>query len=84
MPVKKIADTETIESLRQNGSTVYYEKSVTKNMGDYNSAKVTVGITLPIKPTKEEIEYIKDTIEVADEIVTDEIENQVAELLDDK
>ena len=53
-------------------------------MGDYNSAKVTVGITLPIKPTKEEIEYIKDTIEVADEIVTDEIENQVAELLDDK
>ena len=84
MPVKKIADTETIESLRQNGATVYYEKSVTKNMGDYNSAQVTVGITLPIKPTKEEIEYIKDTIEVADEIVTDEIENQVAELLDDK
>lgn len=84
MPVKKIADTETIESLRQNGATVYYEKSVTKNMGDYNSAKVTVGITLPINPTKEEIEYIKDTIEVADEIVTDEIENQVAELLDDK
>ena len=84
MPVKKIADTETIESLRQNGATVYYEKSVTKNMGDYNSAKVTVGITLPIHPTKEEIEYIKDTIEVADEIVTDEIENQVAELLDDK
>ena len=36
------------------------------------------------KFTKEEIEYIKDTIEVADEIVTDEIENQVAELLDDK
>ena len=33
MPVKKIADTETIESLRQNGATVYYEKSVTKTWG---------------------------------------------------
>lgn len=76
--IKKITD-PTVE-LRDSGCTVYYEKSLTKNMGNYESAKVTVGVTLPINPTREEIAQIKTTIETADNIVTEELEVQLKEL----
>lgn len=73
-----------IKSLREGGSNVYYEKSVTKNLGNYESAKVTVGVTLPIKPTEEEVALIKETLEIGDEIVTNELEIQLKELVDTK
>jgi hypothetical protein len=73
-----------VEELRDKGCTIYYEKSVTKNMGNYESAKVTVGVTLPICPTKSEIAEIEETIEIGDEIVTKELEVQLKELLDAK
>lgn len=73
-----------IKSLREGCSNVYYEKSVTKNLGNYESAKVTVGVTLPIKPTKEEVALIKETLEIGDEIVTNELEIQLKELVDTK
>ena len=76
--IKKTVD-PTVE-LRDSGCTVYYETSLTKNMGNYESAKVTVGVTLPISPTKEEIVQIKSTIEMADSIVTEELEVQLKEL----
>lgn len=71
--------TDPVMELRDSGCTVYYEKSLTKNMGNYESAKVTVGVTLPISPTKEEIVQIKTTIEQADAIVTEELEVQLKE-----
>lgn len=74
----------TVVRLREGGNNIYYEKSVTKNMGNYESAKVTVGVTLPIKPTDEEVGLIKETIELGDEIVTSELEVQLKELMDDK
>lgn len=89
MPAKTkptIADVASplIKSLREGRSNVYYEKSVTKNLGNYESAKVTVGVTLPIKPTEEEVALIKETLEIGDEIVTNELEIQLKELVDTK
>lgn len=71
---------EVVNKLRECGSTVYYEKSITKNLGNYESTKLTVGVTLPIKPTKEEMELIKLTIEKADEAVTDELIKQLEDI----
>ena len=88
MPLKKKPEEEAspkvVESLRKGLNNVYYEKSITKNLGNYESAKVTVGITLPIDPTEEEVKLIKATIIRADEIVTDELETQLKELVEEK
>lgn len=73
-----------VANLRDGMNNVYYEKSVTKNLGNYESAKITVGVTLPIQPTNDEIALIKKTLEIGDEIVTNELEVQLKELLDDK
>ena len=76
-------DTEAVvKDLRDSGCTVYMEKSVTKNMGDYNSAKVTVGATLPINPTFDEIEQVKKTLVKASEILDEEIAVQVKEMME--
>lgn len=69
-------DTKTI-----GAGSVYIEKGVTKNMGDFNSARVTVAMTLPINYTPEELEEAKKTLKIVDEIVTDELESQVAAIL---
>lgn len=84
--LKKTAKTtdSVSSSLREGQSNVYYEKSVTKNMGNYESAKITVGVTLPISPTDEEVSLIKKTLEIGDKIVTEELEIQLKELIDDK
>lgn len=75
---------DVVKRLREGQNNIYYEKSVTKNLGNYESAKVTVGVTLPVKPTKDEIAVIKETLEVGDEIVTNELEIQLKELIEDK
>ena len=85
MPAKSVKESSTVvKSLREGGNNIYYEKSVTKNLGNYESAKITVGVTLPIEPTDEEIAVIKKTLEVGDEIVTSELEIQIKELIEDK
>ena len=81
----KVAKSDSVvKELRIGGNNVYYEKSVTKNLGNYESAKVTVGVTLPIEPTDEEVALIRKTLEVGDRIVTEELEIQLKELLDAK
>ena len=85
MPKPKVETTDSVvKDLRIGGCNIYYEKSVTKNLGNYESAKVTVGVTLPINPSDEEIAEIKKTIEIGDNIVTDELEIQLKELIDSK
>ena len=86
MPKKELkgVSSDIVTELREGRNNVYYEKSVTKNLGNYESAKITVGVTLPIKPTKEEIAAITETLEIGDEIVTKELEIQVKELIEDK
>lgn len=73
-----------VTTLRAGNCNVTYEKSLTKNLGNYESAKITVAVTLPIDPTPDEVAVIKKTLEVADSIVTDELEVQVKELLEAK
>lgn len=75
---------DAVKELREGNNSIYYEKSVTKNLGNYESAKVTVGVTLPIQPTDEEVALIRKTLEIGDEIVTNELEVQLKELIDDK
>lgn len=82
MPIKAKADAVT--SLRSGGCNIYYEKSVTKNLGNYESAKVTVGVTLPVNPTSDEVAEIRKTLEIGDKIVTDELEVQLKELIEAK
>ena len=82
--VDKTPISKLVTELREGRNNVYYEKSVTKNLGNYESAKVTVGVTLPISPTKEEIALITETLEIGDDIVTKELEIQLKELIDDK
>ena len=84
MPKPKVASTDVVKDLRNGNCTIYYEKSVTKNLGNYESAKVTVGVTLPINPSDEEIAEIKKTLKIGDNIVTDELEVQLKELIDSK
>lgn len=83
MPRTK-STSDVVKELREGRNNIYYEKSVTKNLGNYESAKVTVGVTLPIQPTDEEVALIKETLEVGDEIVTKELEIQLKELIEDK
>lgn len=80
----KVRSTDVVSSLREGQCNVYYEKSVTKNLGNYESAKVTVGVTLPIEPTAEEVTRIKHTLEIGDEIVTKELEIQIKDLVEVK
>lgn len=84
---KKTTDKKTAVkpefSMRTDSSKgkVYMEKGVTKNMGDFNSARVTVGMELPIDFTPEELKAAKKAIRVIDEEITNELEAQVAEML---
>ena len=84
MPKVATKPSDVVKELREGRNNIYYEKSVTKNLGNYESAKVTVGVTLPIQPTDEEVVLIRKTLEIGDEIVTKELELQLKELIDDK
>lgn len=83
-PKTEVETTEVVRELREGRNNVYYEKSLTKNLGNYESAKITVGVTLPISPTDDEVALIKKTLEVGDEIVTEELEIQLKELMEGK
>lgn len=83
-PKTKVEATEVVRELREGRNNVYYEKSLTKNLGNYESAKITVGVTLPISPTDDEVALIKKTLEIGDEIVTEELEVQLKELMEGK
>lgn len=64
----------------KSASSVYMEKSVTRNLGDYNSAKVTVGVTVPVNPTKEDLKAVETTISLVDTLLDEEIERQLQSL----
>lgn len=78
-PTPATAPPKELVTTTPQGS-VYLEKSVTKNLGDFNSAKITVGISLPLYYTPEMLEEAKKTIAVLDEIVTKELDSQVEQL----
>ena len=62
---------------------VYVEKTITKNIGDHNFAKVTVGVQVPIDPTEEDLAAAANTIAVAVEVVDEALEIELERLLED-
>lgn len=74
---KTIPSTE--EESKPIGS-VYVERGFTKNMGDFNSAKMSVGITLPLNPTKEDIASAVKTIKIAEDIIEAELDAELKTL----
>ncbi len=52
-----------------DGGMVHVEKSFTKNLGDYNSAKVTVGLTMPVGATAADFERAKVTYVTTSNVV---------------
>lgn len=82
MPRKDVKKLDPLSDVRiEDRGMVTVQKSVTKNMGDYNSARVEIGVTLPINYTPEDLKQAAKAIKAADKLVTEEVETQVADLL---
>ena len=56
---------------------VYMEKGVTKNLDNYNSARITIGITVQVNPTEEELKAVSKTIKIVNNILDIEMDEQV-------
>ena len=67
---------------RTEVGSIYYEKSLTKNLGNYESAKVTIGVTLPLNPSDSILEEVQKTFELADDLITKELEIQVKDVIE--
>lgn len=59
---------------------VYVEKSVTKSE-NYKSVRVTVGLTVPINPTEEQLESAKETVSVVCEVLDEKLNSEIEEML---
>ena len=73
--------TALVDEVTDKNRYVYIEKGVTKNMGEYNSARVTVGVSLPFGATKADIDAANASITVAIELVDKRLEEEVEKLL---
>lgn len=62
--------------------SVYYEKSLTKNLGNYESAKITIGVTLPVEPSDDLLDRVQATFELADDLISKELEIQVKDVIE--
>lgn len=63
-----------------NGGVVRIEKSFTKNLENYESAKITIGVSLPVSPSAADLKDVQKTIEILNEIVDAEMENQIGQI----
>jgi hypothetical protein len=70
---KTIPTTEPIST----PATINVSSGITLNLGNYESLRVDVGITLPCKPTKKDVE---DTYAKALQFVEEKLAEQVAEI----
>jgi hypothetical protein len=68
------------EDIHKPTGTVYMEKSLTKNMGNHQFAKITVGMSLPINYTRADLVKARKAIKRADRMITEELEEQINEL----
>jgi hypothetical protein len=56
---------------------VYFEKGVTKALGDYGFAKVKIGVELPINHTPAMLREASKTIDALDKLVTVSMDEQL-------
>jgi len=69
--------------LKSSGS-VSVSSSVTLNLGNYESARIEAGLTLPLNPSKEDIKNAKKTFQKAWSVVEEELGEQASEVLSSK
>lgn len=74
---------QTLPTSSERGM-VYYEKGLTKSIGSFEFARITVGLWLPLNPTRQEITDASKTIRVADNLIDKEIDEQLNALLDER
>lgn len=59
----------------QNPAYVQVGGGITKNMGDFNSIRVDVKVTMPCLPTDDKVrEVYKELSDTVDELLTEELE----------
>lgn len=59
-------------------STITYKVGITKSLGQYESLRLDVGITLPVEHTAGDLQKAKDAMEVAREICLEKIGEDIA------
>lgn len=62
-------------------ATITVSSGITLNLGNYESLRIDVGISLPCKPTKKDVE---DTYTKALQFVEEKLAEQVAEIKSNK
>lgn len=76
---QKQSPSATLEALAPAGS-VRYDLGFTKNLGNYQSLKINVGITLPLEPTDDDIAKAHKAIAISKQIVEKELLDELAEV----
>jgi hypothetical protein len=72
--------TGQLTSLAPVGS-VTYAMSYTKNLNNYNNAKIQVSVTLPLEPTDEDIAKAQQAVKIARSVVMEQLDADMEELL---
>jgi len=62
--------------------TVTFSKGMTKSLGDFSSARITVSMTLPIYHTEEDVEAARKSMRKCVQLVDEEFDAQVEEVLE--
>jgi hypothetical protein len=75
-------DTGSVQKISNANGFVHIEKKVVKNMGDYQSAHVTIGLCLPLNYTQADLEAAQKNVEVQMEFVDTVMAEQVEELME--
>lgn len=81
--IDKYVDIERVENKELQDhppATVNYQMSLTKNLGDYNSMKIQVGITLPVDHTDDDLVSAKKSMQVCREVVEEKLFEDVSEV----
>jgi len=66
----------------KTSGVVYIEKALTKNMGKFNSARIAVGMTLPINFTEDDVVQAKRTARKLTTLVDERLEKEFEDLFE--
>jgi hypothetical protein len=85
-PVKRktvVPDTEVVKThIDQQRGSVTIEKGITKNIGDFSSARISVRLTLPIGFTPDDVVEAKRTMKKVTRIIDDEMDEQAEDIVE--
>lgn len=70
-----------LDATAENRGSISYNIGFTKNIGEFESLKISVGITLPFDYTQDELNKAKDACVVAKEICLSKVEEDIKDIL---